>query len=308
MSETPTHLSMQLLPEAVRRRLDGLMLTARRIRAGRMKGERRSSKRGTSIEFADYRNYTPGDDLRKLDWNVYARLERPYVKLLEDEEDLAVHVLLDISASMDWPAPAGDAASPHHKLYYAQRLAAALGYIALKTGDRLMLHALNDRGTQLFGPVRGRGQTVGLLRFAQSLHAEGIADLNEGLREFSIRERRAGLVILISDGFSPTGISEGLKRLQGKGHDVVFLQVLSPDEVMPPMAGDLRLIDVETGAAQEVTIDANMRTLYQQRLESWLDGIRDECARRGVHYLMVQTDTPYEEVLLYELRRLGVIK
>jgi uncharacterized protein (DUF58 family) len=310
MTEPTSSASTQLLPENVRRRLDPLMLVARGVRVGRMKGERRSSKRGTSIEFADYRNYTPGDDLRKLDWNVYARLERPYVKLLEDEEDLAVHVLLDISASMDWPA-AEDATrtpNPHNKLLYAQRLAAALGYIALKTGDRLMLHALNDRGANLFGPTRGKGQTVGLLRFAQGLHAAGITDLNIALHEFSIRERRAGLVIVISDGFSPSGISDGLKHLQSKGHDVVFVQVLSPDEVTPPMAGDLRLIDVETGNAQEVTIDANMRTIYQQRLENWLDSLRDECARRGVHYLMVQTDVPYEEVLLYELRRLGVIK
>ncbi len=306
MSESTT-TSTQLLPESVRRRLDGLMLVARSIRAGRMKGERRSTKRGTSIEFADYRNYTPGDDLRKLDWNVYARLERPYVKLLEDEEDLAVHVLLDISASMDWPASEDNAPHPHNKLHYAQRLAAALGYIALKTGDRLMVHALNDRGANYFGPSRGRAQTVALLQFAHGLKPGGIADLNTALREFSIRERRPGLVIVISDGFSPTGISEGLKRLQGKGHDVVFVQVLSPDEVTPPMTGDLRLVDVETGEAQEVTIDANMRAIYQQRLESWLDDIRDECARRGIHYLMVQTDTPYEEVLLYELRRLGVI-
>jgi len=333
MSESTT-TSTQLLPESVRRRLDGLMLVARSIRAGRMKGERRSTKRGTSIEFADYRNYTPGDDLRKLDWNVYARLERPYVKLLEDEEDLAVHVLLDISASMDWPIPEAtgvvssdhvshkttnfpsreirfvkqdNAPHPHNKLHYAQRLAAALGYIALKTGDRLMLHAMNDRGANFFGPSRGRAQTVPLLQFAHGLNPGGITDLNTALREFTIRERRPGLVIVISDGFSPTGISEGLKRLQGKGHDVVFVQVLSPDEVTPPMTGDLRLVDVETGEAQEVTIDANMRAIYQQRLESWLDDIRDECARRGIHYLMVQTDTPYEEVLLYELRRLGVI-
>jgi len=301
--------STQILPENVRRRLDPLMLVARGIRIGQMKGERRSSKRGTSIEFADYRNYTPGDDLRKLDWNVYARLERPYIKLLEDEEDLAVHVLLDISASMDWPQPEdGTPIHPHNKLQYVQRLAAALGYVALKTGDRLMLHALNDRGLITISPTRGKGQTVSLLRFTHGMEAAGITDLNTTLRQFSIRERRAGLVIVISDGFSPTGISEGLKRLQSKGHDVVFIQILSPDEVTPPMAGDLRLIDVETGDAQEVSIDVNMRTIYQQRLEHWLDDIRDECGKRGVHYLMVQTDTPYEEVLLYELRRLGVVK
>ena len=129
--------TQQLLPEAVRRRMDPLMLVANKIRAGAMKGERRSIKRGTSIEFADYRNYSPGDDLRKLDWNVYARLERPYIKLLEDEEDLAVHLLLDMSGSMSWPRDEESGDLAHNKLLFAQRIAASLAYISLSTGDRL---------------------------------------------------------------------------------------------------------------------------------------------------------------------------
>jgi uncharacterized protein (DUF58 family) len=305
-----------LLPERIRRRLDPLTLVARQIRAGSMKGERRSKNRGTSIEFADYRNYVPGDDLRKLDWNVYARLERPYIKLLEDEEDLAVHLLLDISASMDWPQndsalsepdDSGDDLASVNKLLYAQRLFASLAYISLTTGDRLMLNALNDRGNQRFGPARGRAQSVAMLRYAHGLQADGVLDLNQALRDYALRERRAGLLILLTDMFSPTGYINGLNALLGKGHEILIVHVLSPDEVQPPLTGDLRLLDVETGQAQEVTVDATMRTIYQQRLTNWLDSIREECARKGVHYLMVQTDTPYEKVLLYELRRLGVI-
>jgi uncharacterized protein (DUF58 family) len=318
MSESHTYHQL-LLPERIRRRLDPLTLVARQIRAGSMKGERRSINRGTSIEFADYRNYVPGDDLRKLDWNVYARLERPYIKLLEDEEDLAVHLLLDISGSMDWPpadrtpASASDAdddtadTTSINKLLYAQRLFAALAYISLNTGDRLMLNALNDRGNQRFGPARRRAQSVAMLQYAHNLQAAGVLDLNQALRDYALRERRPGLLILLTDMFSPTGYVDGLNALLGKGHEVLILHILSPDEVEPPLAGDLRLIDVETGRAQEVTVDATMRTIYQQRLANWLDSIRDECARKGVHYLMVQTDTPYDKVLLYEMRRLGVI-
>ncbi|MCU0514115.1 MAG: DUF58 domain-containing protein [Anaerolineae bacterium] len=294
-----------LLPEASRRRLEALMLVPQHIRAGAMKGERRSVRRGTSIEFADYRDYTPGDDLRRLDWNVYARLDKPYIKLLEDEEDLAVHVLLDASGSMDWP-PAADDRPGAHKFLFAQRLAAAVGYIALRNQDRLNVAPLDERAG--FGPVRGRGQTLRLLHYLHSLSAAGTTDLNAALRRYALREKRPGLLFFISDVLAPAGALEGLQALLAKGHEVALLHVLSPDELEPPLAGDLRLIDVETGQPQEVTIDATLRGLYQQRLAAWLHDLRDGCARRGVHYLQVTTDSPFEKVLLYDLRRAGLVK
>ncbi|MGJ3239450.1 MAG: DUF58 domain-containing protein [Anaerolineae bacterium] len=307
--ETTRHPHNLLLPEGIRRRYDPLMLQARRIRSGSMKGERRSIKRGTSIEFADYRNYTPGDDLRKLDWNVYARLEKPYIKLLEDEEDLAVHLLVDVSASMDWPTESDDLReASHNKLQFAQRLLASLAYIALKTGDRLMISAMGDSKPPAYGPARGRAQIVPMLQYAHQLTALGTTDLNQSLRQYALRERRAGLLIILTDLFSPTGYSDGLNQLLGKGHEIVLIHLLSPDEILPPLAGDLSLIDSETGTAQDVTVDANMRAIYQQRLTQWLDGIRDDCARKGIHYLMVETDIPFEKVILFELRKLGVIR
>lgn len=295
-----------LLPEAARRRLDALQLVPNRIRAGAFKGERRSLRRGTSVEFADYRNYSPGDDLRRLDWNIYARLERPYIKLLEDEEDLAVHILLDISGSMGWQPE--DASSETHKLLYAQRLAAALAYIALGSGDRLMMAAFSDAGAIWHGPARGRGQTVAMLRYLRDLRAEGVTDLNAALRDYALRERRPGLCIILSDFFAPGGHSEGLNALLAKGHEVALLQILAPEEITPPLAGDLRLVDVETGQPQEVSVDAAMRDLYEQRLQGWLDSIRDDCARKGAHYLLLPTNTPWEKAILVEMRRLGMVK
>jgi len=170
-----------------------------------------------------------------------------------------------------------------------------------------MLAALNDQKIRYFGPSRGRVQTIPMLRYAHNLKASGTTDLNATLRDYAIRERRAGLVILISDLFSPAGYIEGLNRLLGKGHEVCLIHLLSPDEISPPLAGDLHLIDSETGVGQEVTVDATMRAIYEQRLTGWLDSIRDDCARKGVHYLMVQTDTPFEKVILFELRRLGIV-
>src|SRR5574337_25052 len=123
---------MPLFDEKTLRKLDRLALVASRVRAGQMKGERRSTKRGTSIEFADYRDYVKGDDLRRVDWNIYARLERPFIKLLEEEEDLATHFLIDVSASMDWPH---EGEFGHKKFVWALRVLAGLSYISLVSGD-----------------------------------------------------------------------------------------------------------------------------------------------------------------------------
>lgn len=294
-----------LLTENIRRRLDPLMLVAKKVRSGSMKGDRRSIKRGTSIEFADYRNYVPGDDLRQLDWNIYARLERPYIKLLEDEEDLAVHVILDASASMNFPE---EGEPDQKKLLFAKRLLAGLGYVSLTSNDRLMLTAINDEGMSIFGPVRGRNQGVAMFRYVQNLAADGITDLNIMLKDYALRAGRPGLTIVISDMFSPTGYVDGLNSLLGRGHEVVFIHVLAPEEVTPPLSGDLRLIDVETGQAQEVTVDATMRHIYEQRLTAWRDEIRNECRRRGAHYFTIQTDEPWERLILSDMRKVGLIK
>lgn len=295
----------KLFDEKTRRKMEQLTLVATRVRAGAMKGERRSIKRGTSIEFADYRDYARGDDLRRLDWNVYARLDRPFIKLLEDEEDLAVHLLIDTSASMDWPQ---EGERDQHKFRYAQRLLAGLAYISLATNDRLSLASLSDTRQENLGPIRGRGYGLRMLNYVSGLKTGGIADLNTGLKDYALRAGRPGLCFVISDLFSPTGYQDGLNALLGKGYEVGLIHVVAPDEVTPEIGGDLRLVDVETGTTQEVTIDGGMRDLYEKRFQAWRDDIRADCLRRGVHYVTVETSTPWEKVILYNLRRLGAVK
>ncbi|MBZ0279862.1 MAG: DUF58 domain-containing protein [Anaerolineae bacterium] len=295
----------KLFDEKTRRKLEQLSLVAIRVRAGAMKGERRSNKRGTSIEFADYRDYAHGDDLRRLDWNIYARLGRPFIKLLEDEEDLAVHLLLDISGSMDWPT---EGESNHNKFRYGQRLLAGLAYISLATNDRLMLASVSDSKQGQYGPVRGRGYGMAMLNYVRDLKAHGVTDLNAALKSYAVRGGRPGLCFLISDLFSPTGFQDGVNALLAKGYEVGIIHVVSPDEVDPPLGGDLRLVDVETGQPQEVTIDGGMRDLYMKRFSEWRESIRTDCLRRGVHYVSVETNTPWEKVILFNLRRLGAVK
>lgn len=282
------------------------MLVAGKVRAGAIKGDRRSIKRGTSVEFADYRNYVAGDDLRQLDWNIYARLERPYIKLLEDEEDLAVHLILDASASMDFP-PEGE--PDQYKLLYAKRVVAGLAYVSLTSGDRLRLTAINDRQAASFGPVRGRGHSFALLRFIREVAADSITDLNTALEDYALRARRPGLTLVVSDMFSRDGgYLDGLNALLSRGHEVAFIQVLAPEEVQPPVAGDLSLVDVETELQQEVTVDGAMLGIYQQRLAAWRAEIREECLRRGAHYFPLETDRPWERLILSDMRRAGLVK
>ncbi len=305
--------TQRLFDEKTLRKLEQLTLIAHKVRAGVIKGERRSTKRGTSVEFADYRNYTRGDDLRQLDWNIYARLERPFIKLLEEEEDLTVHVLLDASESMNWPQEDGegsfDSAVDVHKFRYAQRLAGALGHIGLSTGDRVVVGLLSgERVAGRWGPVRGRGQALRLMTWMESLGTGGTTDLNAALGDYGLRGGRPGLALLISDMFSPQGYVDGLSALQGRGYEVGILHLLSPDEVEPVLAGDLRLVDSETRQGQDVTVDGAMRDLYGRRLRAWRDEMAAYCLSRDVHYVAVETGTPWENVILYALRRAGVVR
>lgn len=293
-----------LLDETVRRKLDSLGLVARHVRAGVMKGDRRSRKRGVSVEFADYRNYVPGDDLRRLDWNVYARSERSVIKLMEDEEDLAVHIIVDASASMDFPNDINGAG--FNKLLFAKRLAAGLAYVSLGENDRLTISTLND--LDAFGPSRGRQHTVRMLRYLHGVEGRGETDLDSLLSSYAAKAARPGLLFLISDLFSASGFATGLSKLASRGYEIVVVHVLSPDEVEPTVAGDLRLVDSETGNVQEVSLDAGLMALYRQRLEQWRSDIRAQCMRRDAVYVAACTDTPWERVVLQDLRRAGVVR
>jgi uncharacterized protein (DUF58 family) len=305
-------------------KLEQLTLKAGAVRVGALKGDRRSRKKGTSIEFSDYRNYTQGDDLRRLDWNVYARLERPFIKVTQDEEDLAVHILVDTSSSMNWPREKSDNLYPNfstNKLLYSFRLAGALGIVGLSTGDLVAVN-LFDRGIrQVCGPFRNRQNSWPLLQFLEANYQAIAADehlkpprqtdLDLALRDYALRARRPGLVILISDLLASGGngrspYQEGLQALLSRGNEIAILHVLSPDEISPEPGGDLRLVDVETGEEAEITPDADLLEEYKQRLNAWTAAIRAYCRSREIRYLQVSTDQPWEAFVLNTLRQEGV--
>jgi uncharacterized protein (DUF58 family) len=266
---------------------------------GGLKGGRRSVKRGQSVEFADYRDYALGDDLRQLDWNVYARLERLFVKLFIEEEDVTVTLLLDASASMAAGRPA--------KLLFAKRAAAALGYIALASEDRVTVSALAGRVARRRASMRGSGRVFRLLGDLSAIDAaDGPTDLVTAARHAAAQLRSKGVVILLSDLLDPAA-DRVIRELAATGSELIVLHILSPDELDPALEGDLRLVDVESGEGVDVTVDLATIDAYKARLAAWKEGFADLAARRRASYVDLSSDANLANLMFNELRRRRVL-
>ncbi|RMF84248.1 MAG: DUF58 domain-containing protein [Planctomycetota bacterium] len=281
-------------------RLDQLELLSRKIFVGRMKGERRSKRKGESVEFADYRNYVVGDDLRFLDWNIYARLERLLIKLFMEEEDLNVTVLFDVSASMDWGEP--------HKGLYAKRVAAALAYIGLVNYDRVSLYGYSDELSHEMRGVRGRRLASQVMRFLDEIEYAGRSNFSVVAKRFALRHRGKGVVVVIGDFMDKGGYADGLRYLIGRDFDLYVIQVLSPEEIDPPLTGDLKLVDIEDEDTAEVTVGAPLLKKYKQMLTAYCTELKDYCTRRGVTYLFTSTRVPFDTLVLTYLRQRGLLR
>lgn len=281
-------------------RLEQLELVSRKIFLGRMKGERRSKRKGQSVEFADYRNYVIGDDLRHLDWNLFARLERLFIRLFMEEEDLHVYILIDNSLSMDFGKPT--------KLHYAKQVAAALGFIGLVNLDRVLLEAFNDKLTQSMPAARGRRSLWRLMDFLQKLEPAGPSDLKKALRTFSLKCSGKGIVILLSDFMDKRGYEDALRYLIARQMDVYAIQILSQEEIEPEIVGDLQLTDIEDQDVADVTVSGPLLKRYKQNLAAYRAGLYEFCARRGVSYLFTSNQVPFERLIFSFLRQRGLVK
>lgn len=278
--------------------LDRLALVGRRMRAGTFKGERRSPHRGGSVEFADFREYAPGDDFRQIDWNAYARLERLFLRLFVEEEDTTVHILLDASQSMDWGEPS--------KWRYGQRVAAALGYIALVGMDRLTGACIRST-LNVFPPHRGKKQALAWFEFLSALSPDGHSAPAVALAHYAATMRRPGILILIGD-LMDDGWREGIQRLAASRYDVTVLHILSPQELVPELEGDLKLLDSETSRAVEVTADYDLLSRYRARVRDWQGEWQQFCSARAIAYAPVDTSQPFEDLVLSFLRRRGILR
>ena len=287
-----------LLSPATLARLERLEVVSRKVFRGKVKGERISRRKGQSVEFADFRNYVPGDDLRLIDWNLYARLDQLFLKLFQEEEDLHVHVLVDASASMGFGTPT--------KLHLAKQTAAAIGYIGLCRGDRVSARAMGPAGHRA-PVVRSRAAAARLIDYLTSIQPDQNITLLDAVKDFLIRGASPGVVVLITDLMDKSGYESALRLLVGRRMDVVVVQILSDEELDPPLRGDRRLIDIEDGDAAEITIGDVALRRYRATLESFLAGAKSFCSRRGIVHLMVPGSTPIESVMIDYLRARGVV-
>lgn len=278
-------------------RLERYRFQPQRTHGGTIRGERLSPRKGISIEFADYRHYAPGDDLRHLDWNILARLERPYLRTYQDEQELPIHLLLDCSASMEFGEPS--------KFDTARSLACYLGYLALIGGDALYPTALHTQVSEV-RPLRGRSTYPRLVEWLTTRTPDGRA-LSQALQRFAHANLPSGMVLLITDGLDER-LPDTMRALASRRHELIFLHLLSEVELDPDLEGDLKLIDAETGEALDVTATAGVLTEYQRRLKAHLEAIQNACKRLGAHYLQITNrDDPFE-VILKRLYPLGVVK
>ncbi len=295
----PSDIDPTVFDESFLRQLERLLLLMKRPVRGGLKGGRRSVKRGQSVEFADFRDYSLGDDLRQLDWNVLARLEKLFIKLYVEEEDVTISFLLDCSASM--------AAGSPPKLHFAKRAAAALGYIGLASEDKVAVTALAGRAGRRQVALRGSGRVFRLLSALSSIGAsDGPTDLLAAARHAGAQLHGRGVVVLISDLLDPAA-DKVIRELAATGSELIILHVLSPDELDPSMEGDVRLVDVESGEGLDVTIDLATIDDYKARLATWQEGFADLAARRGATYVSISTDLPLADLVFAELRRRRVV-
>ena len=281
------------------KKLENMAFLLKKARAGRYSGLHRSTRKGQSVEFADYRAYVAGDDFRQVDWNAYARLDRLFIKLFMEENDLSIHLLLDTSGSM--------ALEGSSKYQLAKQLVGALGYLALVNLEQVGVVALNQ-GTNRFLPLqRGRNAISRLWGFLSQLEAGGETDLNMSLRQTGRYIKGPGITIILSDMLSPSGFEEGIKYLQHLNQQVVVLHIVAPEERDPRLLGNFRLVDCETGSEKEVSITPILLKAYKDHLETFLSGIKQFCLSREITYHLFGSDDNLEDILLRSLRGAEVL-
>ena len=297
---------MLLTPQFLKQ-LDPFSIRAKHAFRGTFRGERRSLNRGTGMEFADYRAYEPGDDLRHVDWNIYARLDRLFIKLFHTDEDLPFVLLIDNSRSMEFGSPT--------KLMCAKQIAAALGYIALAHADSVTLYTCAERLSPLLPPTTSKSQFSRLTKALNAIAASGETRLTECLKQLHTYQRRSGMVVVLSDFLDPRGYADGFKLLSGRGFALTAIHLVSPEEMDPqthlenrPTDGDWLVEDAETGETKAVTINAETLAQYKDQQQTFCDNLQRFCTDQGVDYAQLKSDTSVESFVLQELHKIGFIQ
>jgi len=289
-----------LLDPEFMNRLDSLDVMSRKILQGKLQGERRSKRRGQSVEFADHRPYVAGDDLRFVDWNIYGRLEQLFLKLFIEEQDLTVHVVVDGSASMTVGEPS--------KELFIKKLAAALGYVSLVNNNRVSISVFADGVVGQLANMRGRNYLHQMADFLLTAQCDGVSQFETACRQIASGRIGCGVMIVLSDFLFKEGYDSGLRRLIGRQYDLYVIQVLSAQELSPDFAGDLKLIDIEDADIAEITVSAALVKHYKRNVTAYCNELKDFCSRRGAVYALANSGDSVESLVLNYLRRIRLLR
>jgi uncharacterized protein (DUF58 family) len=289
-----------LFDDEFQRKLDYLAMVSKRVFSGAMRAERRTKKTGSGVEFADHRDYAPGDDFRYLDWAAYQRFDRLLIRLYEEEEDLSIYFIVDTSSSMGF---AGGA-----KLKQAKRLAAALAYVGLANLDRIAIVTATDEIQGRMPTTRGKARIFRIFRFLRGVKAEGQTDLGEAMKTFVAQHKRRGLAVLLTDLYDPSGLERGINVLRYNKFEPFVLHVVDPNDARPDLRGDVRVYDCETGDEREVTVTAKVLERYAKAYEDYLDEAKRFCTSRQVAYFRADVNVPFDELILRVFRKGGFLR
>ena len=291
---------MALFDSDFLKKLEYLSLMSRRVFRGRLLAQRRTRQMGGGIEFADHREYALGDDLRYLDWNVFARLGDQLIKRFEEEEDLHVYFLLDCSKSMEFGEPS--------KFDFARQITAALAYIALADLDRISVVAVAGGIEQTFPLTRGKRCILSLLRFLENLETTGTTtDLQAAVKAIVHRNRRTGLAVVVSDLYDRAGFQRGVNLLRHRGYELHLIHVFDPEEANPKVLGDVELVDSEDGETRTVTVTEKALRRYQAVWREFQDEIVKYCLAYGLSCTKASTEIPYDELVVRMMRETGAV-
>lgn len=296
----PSVVEEDLFDDEFQRKLDYLAMVSRRVFSGAMRAERRTKKTGSGVEFADHRDYAPGDDFRYLDWHAYQRFDRLLIRLYEEEEDLSIYFIVDTSSSMGF----GDG----DKLRQAKRLTAALAYVGLANLDRIAIVTATDEISGRMQSTRGKARIFRIFRFLRGVRAEGRTDLGEAVKTFVAQHKRRGLAVLLTDLFDPAGFERGINVLRYNKFEPFVIHLVDPREARPDLRGDVRVYDCETGDEREVTVTAKVLDKYQQAFDEYLDEAKRFCTSRQVSYFRADVNVPFDELILRVFRRGGFLR
>jgi len=275
------------------RKLEYLHVVSRRALAGQNRADRLTPMRGRGLQFADHRPYAAGDDFRHIDWKAYKRLNRLLLRLFDEERDLPIYLLLDVSRSMAEPA----------KFDMARRVTAAICYIGLAHLDRVTLLPFAEALGQESVPGRGKGRIFRVFEQLERLEPDGATSLRDSFKTFAARPRHSGLAVVVSDFLDPAGFEDGLKMLRTLGHDVFAVHIASRADRDPGALGDVRFVDAETGELRELEVTPKLAEAYGHAWDAHALELQRFCGRYGIGYARADVERPFEEIVLKAFRQ-----